>query len=57
MHLKVSTIIFKMFSPLNPKFFHKKITNNGFVGKLLTSVGKSVKRQIYNILQCELNMN
>jgi len=57
MHLKISTIIFKMFSPLNPKFFHKKITNNGFVGKLLTSVGKSVKRQIYNILQCELNMN
>lgn len=57
MYLKILTTIFKIFSSLNPKFFHKKITNTGFVGKLLTSVGKSVKKQIYNILQCELNMN
>jgi len=57
MYLKILTTTFKMFSPLNPKFFHNQITNNGFVANLLTSVNKSVKRQIYKILQCELNMN
>ncbi len=46
-----------MFSSHNPNFFQNKITNNDFVGKLLTSVNKSVKKQIYKILQCELNMN
>ncbi len=46
-----------MFSSHNPKFFQNKITNNGFVGKLLTVVNKSVKKQIYKRLQCELNMN
>jgi hypothetical protein len=57
MYLKILVTTFKFFSSVNPKFFHNLITNNGFVGKLLTSVNNSVKRQVYNILQCELNMN
>lgn len=57
MYSEILVTTFKLFSSLNPNFFHNLITKNGFVGKLFTSVDKSVKKQIYNLLQCELNMN